>query len=65
MVLWLIRAFSLFSTMQVILKTYKPAGLQFLSIRIGAARTARPRTTPAPTANTADAKLCLCGYYFV
>ena len=33
----------------------KPVGLQFPSISRGAARTVRPRTTPVPTANTADA----------
>ena len=33
----------------------KPVGLQFPSISRDAARTARPRTTSLPTANTADA----------
>ena len=34
--------------------TNKPVGLQFPSISRGAVRTARPRTSSVPTANTAD-----------
>ena len=34
--------------------TNKPVGLQFSSISRGTARTAWPRTTSIPTANTAD-----------